>query len=89
MGFLTDWITDWLKSLLIDGIMGNLGGLLASHLKERPLLLGVRAPLTKDLVRIGRCSLLWRHHPPARRAVARIEVQNIQRGSRNFLICAV
>lgn len=27
MGFLTDWITDWLKGLLIDGIMGNLGGL--------------------------------------------------------------
>jgi hypothetical protein len=27
MGFLTDWITGWLKGLLIDGIMGNLGGL--------------------------------------------------------------
>jgi len=27
MGFLTDWITDWLKSLLIDGIMGNFEGL--------------------------------------------------------------
>ena len=27
MGFLTDWITDWLKSLLIDGILGNLDGL--------------------------------------------------------------
>ena len=27
MGILTDWITDWLKELLIDGIMGNLGGL--------------------------------------------------------------
>ena len=27
MGFLTDWITDWLKELLINGIMGNLGGL--------------------------------------------------------------
>jgi hypothetical protein len=27
MGFLTDWITDWLKELLIGGIMGNLGGL--------------------------------------------------------------
>ncbi len=27
MGFLTDWITDWLKGLLIDGIMGHLGGL--------------------------------------------------------------
>lgn len=27
MGILTDWITDWLKGLLIDGIMGNLEGL--------------------------------------------------------------
>ena len=27
MGFLTDWLTDWIKGLLIDGIMGNLGGL--------------------------------------------------------------
>jgi len=27
MSFLTDWITNWLKGLLIDGIMGNLGGL--------------------------------------------------------------
>lgn len=27
MGFLTDWITDWLKGLLIDGIMGNLSGM--------------------------------------------------------------
>jgi len=27
MGFLTDWIMDWLKGLLVDGIMGNLGGL--------------------------------------------------------------
>ena len=27
MGFLTDWITEWLKGLLIDGIMGNLNGL--------------------------------------------------------------
>ena len=27
MGFLTDWIVNWLKELLVDGIMGNLGGL--------------------------------------------------------------
>jgi hypothetical protein len=27
MDFLTDWITEWLKGLLIDGIMGNLSGL--------------------------------------------------------------
>lgn len=27
MGFLTDWINDWIKNLLINGIIGNLGGL--------------------------------------------------------------
>lgn len=27
MDFLTDWITNWLKGVLIDGITGNLGGL--------------------------------------------------------------
>ena len=27
MGILTEWITDWLKELLIEGIMGNLTGL--------------------------------------------------------------
>ncbi|MEN6314045.1 MAG: CD0415/CD1112 family protein [Clostridiaceae bacterium] len=27
MDFLTDWITEWLKGVLVDGIMGNLGGL--------------------------------------------------------------
>jgi hypothetical protein len=27
MGFLTDWITEWLKGLLVSAIMGNLGGL--------------------------------------------------------------
>jgi len=27
MGFLTDWLNEWLKGLLIDGIMGNLSGL--------------------------------------------------------------
>jgi len=27
MGILTNWITDWLKGLLIEGIMGNLDGL--------------------------------------------------------------
>jgi len=27
MGFLTDWIVDFLRGLLIDGILGNLGGL--------------------------------------------------------------
>lgn len=27
MDFLTDWITEWLKGLLTDGIMGNLSGL--------------------------------------------------------------
>jgi len=29
MDFLTDWITDWLKGLLIDGILANLEGLFA------------------------------------------------------------
>jgi len=27
MGFLTDWITEFIKELLVGGIMGNLGGL--------------------------------------------------------------
>ena len=27
MGILTEWITEWLKGLLIEGIMGNLEGL--------------------------------------------------------------
>ena len=27
MDFLTDWITKWLKGVLIDGITGNLSGL--------------------------------------------------------------
>ena len=27
MGILTDWLTDWLKAILIEGIMGNLTGL--------------------------------------------------------------
>ena len=27
MGILTDWITEWLRGLLMDGIMGNLEGL--------------------------------------------------------------
>jgi len=27
MGFLTDWIADWIRELLVDGIMANLGGL--------------------------------------------------------------
>ena len=27
MGILTEWISDWLKELLIEGILGNLDGL--------------------------------------------------------------
>ena len=27
MDFLSDWLTGWLKELLIEGIMGNLSGL--------------------------------------------------------------
>lgn len=30
MDFLTDWINEWIKSLLVDGIMSNLGGLFES-----------------------------------------------------------
>ena len=30
MGILTDWITEFLKELLIDGIMGNLTGMFDS-----------------------------------------------------------
>ena len=30
MGILTEWITEWLKGLLIDGIMGNLSGLFST-----------------------------------------------------------
>ena len=26
MDFLTDWINEWVKNLLVDGIMGNLEG---------------------------------------------------------------
>ena len=27
MNFLTQWVTDFIRGLLVDGIMGNLGGL--------------------------------------------------------------
>lgn len=30
MGILTEWISDWLKELLIEGILGNLDGLFAN-----------------------------------------------------------
>ena len=30
MGFLTDWLTGWLKELLIEGITSNLTGLFDS-----------------------------------------------------------
>ena len=30
MDFLSDWLTSWLKELLIDGILGNLTGLFDS-----------------------------------------------------------
>lgn len=30
MGFLTEWLTDWLKTLLVDGIMANFEGLFTS-----------------------------------------------------------
>ena len=27
MGFLSDWLNDWIKEMLVEGIIGNLGGL--------------------------------------------------------------
>ncbi|ACV63896.1 hypothetical protein Dtox_3152 [Desulfofarcimen acetoxidans DSM 771] len=30
MDFFTDWINDWIKGVLIDGILGNLNGLFAN-----------------------------------------------------------
>ena len=46
MGILTEWITEWLKGLLIEGIMGNLTGLFdtvnTSH-REKYFLKEMRA----------------------------------------------
>ncbi len=49
MGILTDWITDWLKELLIDGIMGNLGGLFDN----------VNAQVGEIAVQVGTTPAAW------------------------------
>ncbi|NBH80767.1 hypothetical protein D3Z52_22040 [Clostridiaceae bacterium] len=49
MGILTDWITEWLKELLIDGIMGNLGGLFDN----------VNAQVGEIAVQVGTAPAAW------------------------------
>ena len=49
MDFLTDWITDWLKGLLIDGIMGNLEGLFDT----------VNAKVGEIAVQVGTTPAAW------------------------------
>ena len=49
MGILTDWITEWLKELLIDGIMGNLGGLFDN----------VNAQVGEIAVQVGTTPAAW------------------------------
>lgn len=49
MGILTDWITDWLKGLLIDGIMGNLEGLFDT----------VNAQVGEIAVQVGTTPAAW------------------------------
>ena len=38
MDFLTDWLTNWLKELLISGIMGNLEAVSYTHLNMKAIL---------------------------------------------------
>jgi len=49
MGFLTDWITNWLKELLIGGIMGNLEGLFDT----------VNAQVGEIAVQVGTTPAAW------------------------------
>ena len=49
MGILTDWITEWLKGLLIDGIMGNLSGLFDN----------VNAQVGEIAVQVGTTPAAW------------------------------
>ncbi len=49
MGFLTDWITDWLKELLIGGIMDNLSGLFDT----------VNARVGEIAVQVGTAPAAW------------------------------
>ena len=49
MGFLTDWITNWLKELLIGGIMDNLSGLFDT----------VNARVEEIAVQVGTTPAAW------------------------------
>lgn len=49
MGILTDWITEWLKELLIDGILGNLSGLFDN----------INAQVGKIAVQVGTTPAAW------------------------------
>ena len=49
MGFLTDWITNWLKELLIGGIMDNLSGLFDT----------VNARVREIAVQVGTAPAQW------------------------------
>ena len=49
MDFLTDWITDWLKGVLIDGIMGNLTGVFDN----------VNAQVGEIAVQVGKTPEAW------------------------------
>ena len=49
MGFLSDWLTAWLKELLIDGIMGSLEGLFDS----------VNAQVGEIAVQVGTTPAAW------------------------------
>ena len=49
MGILTDWITDWLKALLIEGILGNLEGLFDN----------VNAQVGEIAVQVGTTPAAW------------------------------
>lgn len=49
MGFLTDWITNWLKELLIGGIMDNLSGLFDT----------VNARVGENAVQVGTAPAQW------------------------------
>ena len=49
MDFLTDWLTGWLKELLVDGIMGNLSGLFDT----------VNAKVGEIAVQVGTTPAAW------------------------------
>ena len=49
MDFLTDWLTNWMKELLISGIMGNLEGLFDT----------VNAKVGEIAVQVGTTPAAW------------------------------